>query len=407
MRQILFSLLIAVLLTGIIPMVAYADGPSINIIPLRYEPSPAQPGEYLSVWVNVENMGNEKAENLRVVLVPTYPFSLDEGENATTEIKTLGGRDNAVIKYKVRIAADAVEGENELTVKYSTEDRNVWVEKKLKITIQTLDANLAITGVESKEVSPGEITNLKIKLRNEADSYLRDVNIKLNISGSTFLPINSTEDRKIYLIESKEEKTADFNLLVSPNAGCGPYKILTYISYYDSAGVYYTKTNYVTLIVTAKPEITVNIDKSGILTAGQTGVVSLNIINKGLMDLKFLTISLKPDGYEVLSPSDVYIGALDSDDYDTADFRIHTPENGKEIPLKIELTYKDANNKEYSDEPVVNLRLYTQEELKNYNLVPDTTGTTNIIIFIILLLIGYWVYKKLKKSSYFSSKKSK
>ncbi len=407
MRQELLSLLIIVLLTGIIPLVVYADGPAINIIPQRYEPSPAQPGEYLSIWINVENIGNEKAENLLVVLVPTYPFFLDEGENATTEIKTLEGMDNSVIKYKVRIAADAVEGENELIIKYSTKDRNIWVEKKLKVTIQTLDANLAITGVESKEVSPGEITTLKIKLKNEADSYLRDVNIKLNVSGSIFLPINSTEDRKIYLIGSKEEKIADFDLLVSPNAECGPYKILTYISYYDSAGVYYTKTNYVTLIVTAEPEITVNIDESGILTAGQTGIVSLNIINKGLMDLKFLTISLKPDGYEILSPPDVYVGALDSDDYDTIDFRIHTPENGKELPLKIELVYKDANNKMYSDEHIVNLRLYTQEELTNYNLVPDTTGTTNTIIFIILLFVGYWVYKKLKKSSYFSSKKSK
>ncbi len=407
MKQELLSLLIIVLLTGVIPMAAYADGPAINIIPLRYEPSPAQPGEYLSVWVNVENIGNEEAENLLLVLTPTYPFFLDEGENATKEIKTLGGMDNSVIEYKVRIAADAVEGENELTIKYSTKDRNIWVEKILKITIQTLDANLAITGVESKEVSPGEITNLKIKLRNEADSYLRDVNIKLNLSSSTFLPINSTEDRKIYLIGSKEEKTADFDLLVSPNAECGPYKILTYISYYNSAGMYYTKTNYVTLIVTAEPEITVNIDESGILTAGQTGIVSINIINKGLMDIKFLTVSLKPDGYEVLSPSDIYVGGLDSDDYDTVDFKIHIPENGKELPLKIELVYKDANNKEYLEEPIVNLRLYTQEELINYNLVPDTTGTTNTIIFIILLFIGYWLYKKLKKSSYFSSKKSK
>ena len=407
MRQKLFGLLIAVLLTGIIPIVAYADGPSINIIPLRYEPSPAQPGEYLSVWVNVENLGNEKAEDLVVVLVPTYPFFLDEGENATTEIKTLDGMDNSVIKYKVRVAADAVEGENELVIKYSTKDRNVWVEKKLKITIQTLDANLAITGVESREVSPGETTNLKIKLKNEADSYLRDVNIKLNISGSVFLPINSTEDRKIYLIGSKENKTADFDLLVSPNAGCGPYKIPVVISYYDSAGEYYTKTNYITLVVSAEPEIIVNIDKSEILTAGQTGIVSLNIINKGLIDVKFLTVSLKPEMYEILSPSEVYIGNLDSDDYDTTDFKIHVPEDRKELPLKIELNYKDANNKEYSENYVVNLKLYTQEELKKYSLVPDTTGTTNTIIFIILLFVGYWVYKKLKRSSYFSSKKTK
>jgi len=126
-----------------------------------------------------------------------------------------------------------------------------------------------------------------------------------------------------------------------------------------------------------------------------------------LIDVKFLTVSLKPEGYEILSPSEVYIGNLDSDDYDTTDFKIHVPEDRKELPLKIELNYKDANNKEYSENYVVNLKLYTQEELKKYSLVPDTTGTTNTIIFIILLFVGYWVYKKLKRSSYFSSKKTK
>jgi hypothetical protein len=336
---------------------------------------------------------------------------LDESENATREVRTLEGMDNAVIDYKIRVAADAVEGENELKLKYSTKDRDVWVERKIKINIQTLDVTLDVVSVESNEVEPGETTNLKIKLKNGADSYLRDINVKLEFRetfsggamGETkvvdypFSPINSTAEKKIYLIESGQEKIIEFNLLASPDAECKPYKIPITITYYNSVGNQTTKSDFITLILSAEPEVVVGLEDSEILSLGQTGTITLNIINKGLTGIKYLTVSLERGEYEILSPAEIYIGNLDSDDYDTTEFKIHVTSKEDEVPLKIKLSYRDDNNKEYSEEQIVNLKLYSSEELKKYNLVPSQSNTPLIILIVIVLVVGYWFYKKRKK----------
>ena len=70
-----------------------------------------------------------------------------------------------------------------------------------------------------------------------------------------------------------------------------------------------------------------------------------------LIDIKFLNVKLdKAEGYKVLSPYEVYIGNIDSDDYETADFKINVDKASKEkviLPLTIE--YNDANNQEYTN----------------------------------------------------------
>ncbi|MCK4429347.1 MAG: COG1361 S-layer family protein [Candidatus Aenigmarchaeota archaeon] len=397
MKQVLFGLLVAFLLAGIIPATAAIDFTSIDISLLRYDPFPAQHGEYLRVWINIENTDIEKAENLIIILEPEYPFSLDLNENATRIIKTLGGIDNTIIDYKIRVAAGAVEGENELKLKYSVDGTEVWMKKNLDINVQTLDANLIITGVESKEVSPGGTTNLKIKIKNDADSYLRDVNIKLNLSGLSFMPVNLTEEKRIYLMNGREEKTIEFNLLVSPDTTCGPYKIPVTSTYYDSRGEKYTKENYITLIVSADPEISISIEEPEILSNGQTGTITLNIINRGLTKAKYLTIILEKGEYEILSLPEIYIGNLDVDDYDSAEFKIYADSDKKEMPLNIKLSYRDDNNRVYSEKYTVNLKLYNQAELEKYKLVPAQDNTFIIILIVIVLIIGYLFYKRKKK----------
>jgi len=55
-----------------------------------------------------------------------------------------------------------------------------------------------------------------------------------------------------------------------------------------------------------------------------TGTVSIKFVNKGATDARFLNIILKKsDDYETISSDNVYIGDLDSDDYETADFKIN------------------------------------------------------------------------------------
>ena len=88
---------------------------------VNQDPYPADPGSYVNLLFKLENWGTEKAENAVFELLPEYPFSLDTGVSATKELGTINGvqtNQNAfLIKYKVRVDKDAIDGENEIGVK--------------------------------------------------------------------------------------------------------------------------------------------------------------------------------------------------------------------------------------------------------------------------------------------------
>jgi hypothetical protein len=395
--KLLFLGTFFLLLAFILPLKAITYK-SVDISTLKYEPYPAQPGSYLRLYLNVANTGTEQVDDIIIILKPKYPFYLDKGENATRTIYDLRASDSAIIDYKVRVSLDTVEGENELKLKYSIDGGNSWVEKEVTINIQTQDANLAIKSFESAEVEPGEIADLKIILKNNADSYLRNIKVKLDIGGLSVSPVETTEERSIYQMKSGEEKTLEFKLLVSPDASSGPYKIPVNISYYDSIGNNYLKKNYITLIVSSLPEIDIIVEKSTLLTYGQSGEVTLDVVNKGLSQVKFLTVILEnTDDYDILSSSEIYIGDLVSDDYDTTEFKIYVSSQVTQLPLKILLKYRDSNNREYSQEKTVNLRLYTPEELGRYNLVSSDYTIYIIALIVIVILIYLWRRRKKKK----------
>jgi len=109
---------------------------------VNQDPYPAEPNGYVNLVFKLENWGTEKAENAVFELLPEYPFSLDTGVSATKELGTINGlqtNQNAfLIKYKVRVDKDAIDGENEIGVKctynYAAEN-GVVVTDKFNVTV--------------------------------------------------------------------------------------------------------------------------------------------------------------------------------------------------------------------------------------------------------------------------------
>jgi len=376
---------------------ATQDFAAISVTPLKYEPFPAQPGSYLKLWINVQNTGIRPAENLVVVLEPEYPFSLDPSENSTIYVQKLEGMNNALIDYKIRVADDAVEGTNDLKLRYSTGDSSVWVEKIITINIQTLRANLEVSSVKNQYVSPGNVTPLEISLKNKGDSSLQDISVKLDLSNVPFYAINSIAEKKLYIINASNEDLIGFDIMASPTAKCQPYQIPITLSYKTLDGTQFTKSDFITLIVNSSPTIVVDLESSDILTGGSTGSLILNLVNKGLTDIKFLTVTLNPGNYDIISPSQVYIGNLNSDDFDTAQFKIYARNSNSSVPLNVSIDYRDGNNNVYSEDRIIPLRVYSSEELSKYNLVAPPNYTGLVIIVIVLALVVYWFYRRRRK----------
>ncbi len=368
-------------------------------------PDPAEPGKYVEMRWKIENFGTKNAENVIVELLPEYPFSLDPGEGAIQNVGSVWGRQigekGVMIYYKLRVDKDAVEGNNQIKLRYSLDNGKSWlILDPFNVRIRTQDAILGIESISSEfdTIKPGEISLVKIKLRNLADSLLKDIKIKLDIDKVPFAPIGSINEKIIKNLNSGETKEIEFNLMAEPNAESNVYKVPIKIDYMDWSGNKYVRNGTVGLVIGDIPDLLVGVDSSEIVNSGKTGKVVIKFTNKGLTDIKLLNFKLKPsDAYIILSPSQEYIGNIDSDDYETAEFNLYVKKTSKEIILlPLELEYKDANNKEYKKDVNVELKLYTKTETQKYGL-QKKSKVLGIIITLVIIGLGLFVYIRCRK----------
>lgn len=129
---------------------------NIQINSLKYEPYPVDPGDYFTLWIKAENIGDEVAKNATFELLPEYPFSLDSNENPIREFGQLSSEEPVVMNYKVRVNKDAVEGTNEIELRYSANgDKDSWVTKKFDIEVEDsqTDFDLVLQEVSGTEAS--------------------------------------------------------------------------------------------------------------------------------------------------------------------------------------------------------------------------------------------------------------
>ena len=112
-----------------------ADGADLEVSVLRYEPVPAEIGEYVSVWVKVENLGYAKADDLSIKMVPDYPFSVDSSENAIVNVGILTPDNAAVHEYRLYTDSAAKQGTGTFEVWYQEESDGTWFKKEFELRV--------------------------------------------------------------------------------------------------------------------------------------------------------------------------------------------------------------------------------------------------------------------------------
>ena len=383
--------------------------PDLRITISMQEPDPVEPGKEVEASFKIENNGTI-AYNVVFEIVPEYPFSLVPGESASKSIGTIGtsqdGKQNVIVRHRLKTAQDAVDGNHKIKVRYKSEGFDSWVMlENLRIKVQSHDAIISVDKfiTEPSVVEPGSKTKLTILLRNYATSFLKDVKISFDLGKSgdeatPFSPLGSTNEKVLSYMEPQSTKSIEFELLVDPDAASKSYKIPLSIKYSDALNKNYNRSSIVTLIVGGEPDVSVYIDSSTIYNAKSAGEITVKIVNKGLPDMKFVNVKLANSSkYRVISPSEVYIGNIDSDDYETADFKLYIERTSdKKIVLPLAVEYKDANNKNYKSIVNLELPLYSSSEAKKLGLA-EGNGKSGWIILIVLAVAGFFGYRYWKK----------
>src|SRR3990167_4157646 len=76
----------------------------------NYYPTPVEAGNYFNVWLKISNREVSPVVKSSVNFKPSYPFSLDPGEEKEIVIDTLGPGSSVTKNFKIRVDKEAKEG---------------------------------------------------------------------------------------------------------------------------------------------------------------------------------------------------------------------------------------------------------------------------------------------------------
>jgi len=135
---------------------------TLDVSLINQEPYPAAPNSYVKLVFQVSGVENPKCEGAKFEFVPTYPFSLDQNEQAL-KILDSGStyvsnyNNNWMVAYKVRVDKDAIEGDSEIKIRYvvGAEGPDPYITKTFTIDIEDTRTSFdaVIQDVSESEVS--------------------------------------------------------------------------------------------------------------------------------------------------------------------------------------------------------------------------------------------------------------
>jgi len=256
----------------------------------------------------------------------------------------------------------------------------------------TIDANY-IT------IYPGEQGKVILNIDNNENFDIESISVSLVLDDMPFSVVGSSEKSVDDINEDKDED-ASFTIKASTDINPGDYNIPYEIRYTnsDTEEKSEKKGNF-GLRVSAKTQVDFSVEAKGSKVdsaiVGQEGKISFEIINKGLGDLKSVNVKITPQGYELLSKDNIFIGTINADDTDLASYDvIYKSTNPK---LLAEITYKDFDNKDQTQQIEIPFKVYTQEQALQLGLIKKSN--TMIYFVVIIVLIVIWiVWRKMRKS---------
>ncbi len=379
--------------------------PNILVSLTKQEPDPVEPAQLVEVSFKLENNGTT-AYDVEFEILPEYPFSLVPGESPTKFIGTIGtsqdGKQSVIVKYKLKVAEDAVDDNHKIKVRYKSSNVGSWITlEDFRIKVQTHDAILAVEKFFTAPAvtAPGDKTKLRLELKNYATSLLKDIKISLNLDKSdetkSFSPVGSTNEKVISYIEPQATIPIEYELLVDSDAASKAYKVPLDVKYSDVLNKNYSKTSLVTIVVGDNPDLAVTLDKTEVYTSESAGSIVIRLVNKGVVDIKFANIKLLlSNDYRILSNDEVYLGNIDSDDFETAEFKLFVEKtNKKQLELPLVLEYKDSNNNDYNDNLTLKMNIYSSSEAKKLGL-KEGNGLKVFIVVAIVIIVGIFYYRR-------------
>lgn len=259
------------------------------------------------------------------------------------------------------------------------------------LTLSLISA-ISVKTVDAENFQPGSEQKISVDVKNNLDDDAEDVLLNLDLKDLPFTIINY--DDEAIDIDSDDTESFDFTIKASNSAEAGDYQIQYTLSYSINSTAQTPKNGTFILTIEAEPELSYSISTETPVVGSQ-GKIKLTIVNKGLGDAKFVSVTLIPEGYTLLSEENNYIGTINSDDSETVSMDVIFKQENPTFTAQIE--YKDFDNQEVTKTIVLPVTVYSQEEALQMGIIQQNNTFVYIVFGVVLILIWIIVRKIRKK----------
>ena len=377
-----------------------ADGADLKISVLKYQPAPAEIGEYVSVWVKLENLGYAKAEDVSIRMVPEYPFSLDSTTNAIEDVGILSPDNAAVNEYRLFVDRGAQVGISTFEVWYQEDDSGAWFKKEFEMRVgsDTFDSRgtieLESNSIEPEVFMPGDEGTITFDLKNSATEY------SITLDGEQYDTNARIQSASLDGIDGIKVTTESYygNGVIGPGESLG----LTYTVLVDEDmpdGTYYLDMSIVgsSHVYNNNWRIPLKVDSSSVrvipskplILENGKGTLEFDVANIHPNLLSSVSVQLEAEGIE-FSPAEYFIGAMDSDELFTIEFDAEAIDDDLDYPVNLTIGSNFRNDlNEHSS--IIGTR-----QLKNHSV--DNEGDSRAIVILGVLvvagIVAYVLYKR-------------
>ncbi|AEH60837.1 conserved hypothetical protein [Methanosalsum zhilinae DSM 4017] len=395
------------LMLGIfIPAVsASSSSTTLKVDILKHEPYPAEIGEYVSVWVKIDNFASQRSDDVTIELVPEYPFYLDSPRNAQKNFGILPPTSTGIHEFRLFVDEDARPGVGTIKVRYQGESGGAWIEESFDIRVgtDTFDSRgtleLVSARTEPSVLMPGDIGTVILEMRNSAsgqtivlDGTEYDTNARIqaaSLAGNGFIEVLSDSYRGDGVLGPGDIINIHYTVEVDEDAPVG-----THLIGFSLIGSSHSYNANWQVPVRIDSQSSLKVIPSGSLELENgVGTLEFDVANVHSAALSSVSVRLESDDMR-FSPAEYFIGTMESDELFTIDIKAESISNSNSTnTVNVIASYRNGpNNHEYTVDTL---------EVRSVD-APGGSGAALIVFLLVVVAAGagafYYRKKKMNKN---------
>ena len=185
MRKFVF-----VILLGLIVFIQTAQAaPVLNVVLSSQTPYPVEPGEIVSIEVEIQNIGYEEARNVVVEINAEAPFSLITGEEPVKTFSRIEAQGSVKTTYRLFVDPETESGDYNIEFLRYSQGETAKASKEISISVRG-NPNLVLDSLETtpSKIEPGDSVEIRAVINNVGTGSANYVGTVLNSTSSYIIP---------------------------------------------------------------------------------------------------------------------------------------------------------------------------------------------------------------------------